>query len=196
MIKKLYGEKIKQSHTFTENGKRIPVTIIGIPTHRVAQVLNEEKEGYLAIRVFLEGLKNKSKKVKGIFREIKIKKEETVPELKTEIKPTEVFAIGDEVSVTGITKGKGFQGGVKRHGFHGGPKTHGQSDRERAPGSIGSTTTPGRVYKGKRMAGHMGTTQSTTKGLEIIAIDDEKKLLTVKGLVPGYSNNIVSIQKK
>lgn len=196
MIKKLYGEKIKQTHAFTPEGKRIPVTIIGIPTHHVAQILNEEKEGYTGVRVLLEGLKKQSKKVKGIYREIKMNKDDTIPEVKTEIKPTEVFAVGDAISVTGITKGKGFQGGVKRHGFHGGPKTHGQSDRERAPGSIGSTTTPGRVYKGKHMAGHMGATQSTTKGLEIVAIDDEKKLLTVKGLIPGYSNNIVSIQKK
>ena len=113
-----------------------------------------------------------------------------------EVKLSEVFKIGDMVSVSGITKGKGFQGGVKRHGFKGGPKTHGQSDRLRAPGSIGSTTTPGRVYKGKKMAGHMGTIKSTVRGLEVVALAQDNKQMTIKGLVPGYRNNIINIEKQ
>lgn len=105
------------------------------------------------------------------------------------------FETGDEIKVTGTTKGRGFAGGVKRHGFHGGPKTHGQSDRHRAPGSIGAGTTPGRVYKGKRMAGHMGASQFTVTGLEVIEVDQEKNIVFVKGAVPGPRSGFVVIEK-
>ena len=108
----------------------------------------------------------------------------------------EVFAPGDTIRITGTSKGKGFAGVVKRHHFAGGPRTHGQSDRERAPGSIGQTTTPGRVYRGKRMAGRMGGERVTVRGLEVVAIDPEKNLLTVKGLVPGARNGLLIIQKE
>jgi len=105
------------------------------------------------------------------------------------------FAPGDKVKVTGTSKGKGFAGVVKRHGFKGGPKTHGQSDRERAPGAIGSTTTPGRVYRGKRMAGHMGNVKRTVLGLSIFAVKPEENLLVVKGLIPGNRNGLVKVIK-
>lgn len=105
------------------------------------------------------------------------------------------FEPGDEVKITGTTKGKGFAGGVKRWGFHGGPKTHGQSDRHRAPGSIGAGTTPGRVYKGKHMAGHMGSAKLTINGLEVIDVDVVNNLLTVKGGVPGARNGFLIIEK-
>lgn len=100
------------------------------------------------------------------------------------------------MTITGISKGKGFAGVVKRHGFMGGPRTHGQSDRERAPGSIGATTTPGRVYRGKRMAGRMGSDQVTLRKLQVIAVDGEKNLLTLKGLVPGGKNGLLLISKE
>lgn len=106
-----------------------------------------------------------------------------------------VFEVGDEVKVTGTTKGRGFAGGVKRHGFHGGPKTHGQSDRHRAPGSIGAGTTPGRVYKGKRMAGHMGAVKLTVGGLEVIEIDANKNTIFIKGAIPGAANGFLVIEK-
>ncbi len=106
-----------------------------------------------------------------------------------------VFEPGDELKITGTTKGKGFAGGVKRWGFHGGPKTHGQSDRHRAPGSIGAGTTPGRVYKGKHMAGHMGSAKITINGLEVIDVDVVNNLLTVKGAVPGAKNGFLIIEK-
>ena len=106
------------------------------------------------------------------------------------------LAVGDKVTVTGTSKGKGFAGVVKRHGFSGGPRTHGQSDRERSPGSIGQTTTPGRVYRGKRMAGRMGNDRVTLRKLEVIAIDGEKNLLTLKGLVPGGANGLLLISKE
>lgn len=106
-----------------------------------------------------------------------------------------IFTPGDEVKVTGWTKGKGFTGVVKRWGFAGGPKTHGQSDRHRAPGSIGQTTTPGRVYKGKRMAGHAGNVKKTVIGLEVIETNPAKNLLVVKGSVPGAANGYLTIEK-
>src|SRR3990172_6383671 len=106
-----------------------------------------------------------------------------------------IFALGDLLKVTGITKGRGFAGGVKRWGFGGGPKTHGQSDRHRAIGSIGQTTTPGRVFKGKKMPGHMGAVNLTVGGLEVIEVDSNQNLLIVKGAVPGAKNGILLIQK-
>jgi large subunit ribosomal protein L3 len=106
-----------------------------------------------------------------------------------------IFRVGESVDVVGISKGKGFQGGVKRHGFSGGPKTHGQSDRTRAPGSIGSGTTPGRVLKGTRMAGHMGNDRVTMKKLQVIQADPERNLLVVKGSIPGPNGSLVTIKK-
>ncbi len=118
-----------------------------------------------------------------------------LPKPGDEIKVADVFKLDETVQVTGISKGKGFQGGVKRHHFKGGPRTHGQSDRERAPGSIGQTTTPGRVYKGKRMAGRMGGDKITVKNLKVVGIDSEKNILTVSGLVPGGRNSLLIIKK-
>jgi len=106
-----------------------------------------------------------------------------------------IFEAGDIVKVTGTTKGRGFAGGVKRWGFAGGPKTHGQSDRHRAPGSIGQTTTPGRVFRGKKMAGHMGSAQLTITGLEVIEVDEKNSLLKVKGSIPGAKNGFLVIEK-
>ena len=106
-----------------------------------------------------------------------------------------LFKVGEPVDIVGTSKGKGFQGGVKRHGFRGGPKTHGQSDRLRAPGSIGAGTTPGRVLKGTRMAGHMGNVRVTAKKLQVIQADPERNLLVVKGSVPGANGGLLMIKK-
>ncbi|MCL4382801.1 MAG: 50S ribosomal protein L3 [Patescibacteria group bacterium] len=144
MTTKIIGRKLTQTQNFTEDGKRIPVTLIAVD--------NQEKLD-------------------------------------------EILQIGDKVKVTGLSKGKGFAGVVKRWRFAGGPRTHGQSDRERAPGSIGQTTTPGRVYKGKRMAGRMGKDRITVRGLKIVAIDNEQKILTIKGLIPGNKKGKVTIVK-
>ena len=108
----------------------------------------------------------------------------------------DIFEQGEKVNVTGISKGKGFQGGVKRYNFRGGPKTHGQSDRHRAPGSIGAGTTPGRVLKGMRMAGRMGGDRVTVKNLEIVLSDPDRNLLLVKGAVPGRRNSLLVIKKR
>ena len=106
-----------------------------------------------------------------------------------------MFKSGDMVNISGISKGKGFAGGVKRYHFAGGPKTHGQSDRHRAPGSVGSTTTPGRVFKGLRMAGHMGNRRVTVRGLEVVEVDLERHVVLVKGAVPGAKNGLLLIKK-
>jgi len=120
---------------------------------------------------------------------------ENLPKVGQEIKVGDVFKEGDVVQVTGVSKGKGFAGVVKRHHFKGGPRTHGQSDRERAPGSIGQTTTPGRVYKGKRMAGRMGGGRVTLKNLKVVNIDSDKNVLIISGLVPGGRNSLLMIKK-
>ena len=107
----------------------------------------------------------------------------------------DIFSVGEQIDISGISKGKGFAGTVKLHHFSGGPKTHGQSDRHRAPGSIGATTTPGRVYKGMRMAGHMGSKRVTVNNLEIFQADPSRNLLLIKGAVPGMRNSVVLIKK-
>jgi large subunit ribosomal protein L3 len=127
------------------------------------------------------------------LREFRIKE----PDLKEgdQLSVGEVFSIGEHVDITGVSKGKGFQGGVKRYHFKGGPKTHGQSDRHRAPGSRGSTTTPGRVYKGARGPGHMGNERVTNQNLRIVFVDSERNLLGVNGSVPGPKGGIILIKE-
>ena len=115
--------------------------------------------------------------------------------LGSEVTVQQVFSPGDVVRVMGISKGKGFASAIKRHNFRGGPRTHGQSDRERAPGSIGATTTPGRVFKGKRMAGRMGNDRVTVRNLTVVSVDPQSHVMTVKGLVPGGKNNFLVISK-
>ncbi len=215
MLKSLVGKKIKQTQAFTEDGKRIPVTDIQIGPCSVIQVKNEGTDGYTALQIGFDhetrkripsSLRGHLKKtgqgnyLPRFLREVRFledrDKESAFLKPGDTIKAEQVFAIGDTVKVTGVTKGKGFQGGVKRHGFKGGPRTHGQSDRERAPGAIGQTTTPGRVYKGKRMAGRMGGTRVTVRSLTVLSLDTEKQMLRIKGLVPGAVGSPVLIQKQ
>lgn len=188
--------------------RRVGSTVLFVGPNVVTQVKNkDEKDGYNAIQLGFGNKKSVKKpqighaKKAGLdqkirwFREVRLEGE--IENLKpgTEIKLNQVFSPGDSVKVSGISKGKGFQGGVRRHGFAGGPKTHGQSDRHRAPGSIGAGTTPGRVYKGKRMAGHMGAVNVSTKGLEVISVDKKNNLITIKGAVPGSVGGLVTITK-
>ena len=182
---------------FTKLGARVAVTSLLVEPNVVLNI----SEGKTVIGL---GQKKKIKKTDSAYvksagfmprfiKEIKSQKDENI---KSGDKLTvSVFEPGDEVKVTGITKGKGFAGGVKRWGFHGGPKTHGQSDRHRAPGSLGSGTTPGRVFKGKKMAGHMGNSKITVTGLEVIDVDSSTNTLTVKGAVPGAKNGLLVIEK-
>ena len=196
--------------TYDSRGRRVGATILEIAPNFVTQVKTTNgKDGYDAVQLGFGTKKSVNKPQLGHtkkigldtkvrwFREVRITPQTTIEDLKpgTEIKLDQVFSIGDAVRVSATSKGKGFQGGVKRHGFHGGPRTHGQSDRHRAPGAIGSGTTPGRVYKGKRMAGHMGNVKVSARNLEVVRLDKVKNLLVVKGAVPGPTGTLVTITK-
>jgi large subunit ribosomal protein L3 len=201
----LIGKKIYQKQGFLQDGTRVPLSGVRVFGNVITQVKSADKEGYNAVQLGIEtkkkarkSLVNHGKKAglentPAFLREIRV--DDIVDATAgTQINPADIFAPGDIVDATGISKGKGFAGGVKRYHFKGGPRTHGQSDRERAPGSIGQTTTPGRVYKGKRMAGRMGQETVTVKNLEVIEVTDDGILL-IKGLVPGSVNSIVVIKK-
>lgn len=214
MINTILGTKGVSSQTFIE-GFRIPVTKVVAGPCVVTQIkkmdgrLPAGRQGYWAIQLGFSTrrAKNTSKPLQGhlkatsteskfprYLREVKVDSE---PELKVGdvIKVSEVLNPGDIISVSGISKGKGFAGVVKRFHFRGGPRTHGQSDRERAPGSIGQTTTPGRVYRGKRMAGRMGGEQVTVKNLHIISVDAETGSVEISGQIPGNVGSMVTINK-
>lgn len=205
MIQSLVGKKLGQTQGFLENGARVPMTRIWVKGNVVSQIKTTEKEGYEAVQLGFGETKKASKPLNGhskkaglkitprFFRESREDKIEGI-ELGQEINAEEVISPGDIVDITGVSKGKGFAGVVKRYHFKGGPKTHGQSDRHRAPGAIGQGTTPGRVYKGKRMAGRMGNAQVTVKNLEIIDLKDGE--LLVKGLIPGSIGTVVTITRR
>lgn len=194
----ILGTKIDQTQKFLDNGTRIPVTrlwvsgniVVSIKTNSVQLGHGVKKNPNKALVGQIKGANLKT--APKFLREVKFEGEKN-PQIGTVINAVEVFKPGDFIDVTGISKGKGYAGVVKRHHFKGGPRTHGQSDRERAPGSIGQTTTPGRVYKGKRMAGRMGHERVTIKNLEVVGVSEE--ILLVKGLVPGGKNTLVMITK-
>ena len=198
--------------TYDSRGRRVGATILQMGPNFVTQIKTSDgKDGYNAVQLGFGTKKSVKKPQLGLgkkleikqplrwFREVRINAVDPSLALGMtpgqEIKLDQVFSIGDAVKVAGTSKGKGFQGGVRRHGFHGGPKTHGQSDRHRAPGSIGSGTTPGRVLKGKKMAGHMGNVSASAKNLEVVGLDKEKNLLVIKGAVPGPTGGLVAITK-
>lgn len=207
MIQTIIGEKINQTQMFLANGDRIPVTQIFVPENVVVQVKTQEKDGYSAVQVGIGKKKKPTKAALGHakkasmsyaaqkLREIKTTDADSIPDAGAAFKIEEVFKVGDIVSVTGVSKGKGFAGVVKRHNFRGGPKTHGQSDRLRAPGSIGQTTTPGRVYRGKKMAGRMGQDTVTVQNLKIVDLDSVNKKIFIAGLVPGAKHSQVTITR-
>jgi len=205
MLTGIIGTKMKQTQTFTKEGVRIPVTVVSVGPCTIIDT--KEINGKTHIQLALGTAKHINKAQEGLVKKagLEIKPRflrdviiSDLGDLKIgqDVVPSAVFAEGDVIRVTGVSKGKGFAGVMKRHGFHGGPATHGQSDRARAPGSIGATTTPGRVFKGKRMAGRMGGDRITVKGLRIIAVDDTNKTLTIKGLVPGGKEGVLVIQKE
>lgn len=206
MINTLLGTKKGMTSTYDSRGRRVGATVVQMSSNFVTQVKTADgKDGYDGIQLGYGTKKSVRKPQLGIgkkagieqpirwFREVENGGEELKPG--TEITLNQVFSIGDAVKVMAESKGKGFQGGVRRHGFHGGPKTHGQSDRLRAPGAIGSGTTPGRVYKGKKMAGHMGAGQVSIKNLEVVGLDRTNNLLVVKGGIPGPVGSLVMITK-
>jgi len=202
MLQGIIGRKLGMTQVYRSNGKAEGVTAIEAGPCAITQVKSIETEGYNAVQVGFEESKRITSAEKGhqkgltTFRHLREFRIESNPDNKVGDKiDVNVFKMGDRVDVIGVSKGKGFAGVVKRHHFKGGPKTHGQSDRERHPGAIGSTTTPGHVKKGLRMAGHMGSQQVTAKRLEIMKIDSTRNLLLIKGAVPGSDNGLVIIKK-
>jgi large subunit ribosomal protein L3 len=202
MIPGIIGKKIGMSQVFSDSGKVEAVTVIEAGPCLVTQIKTADKEGYNAVQLGFSNAKKLNKAEQGHLKELgKLKKlrefrVDDTAEMKVGDKvDVSQFKTGDVVNVTGVSKGKGFSGVVKRHGFHGGPKTHGQTDRHRAPGAIGATTSPGRVLKGMRMAGHMGAERVTQKGLTVYKTDPEHNLLLVQGAVPGAKNGLLLISK-
>lgn len=206
MVNTIFGIKKGQTQKFLENGTRIPVTQINVAGNVVVTVKNKDKHGYSAFQLGIGTNKKANKALLGqvgganlknaprFFREVSyVQGQENQLKVGDTIKASDVLKPGDIVDAIGISKGKGFAGVVKRHHFKGGPRTHGQSDRERAPGSIGQTTTPGRVYKGKRMAGRMGSNRVTVKNLKVADVTEDSVL--IKGLVPGSINSLIEIKK-
>ncbi len=201
----LFGTKGTMTQTFIE-GSRIPVTKVKVGPCVVTQIKNEKADGYWAIQLALgtkkpknitkplQGHSKKSNTTPRYVKEIRLKEEPTY-KVGDVIKVSDIFTAGDVVSVTAVNKGKGFEGGVRRFNFRGGPKTHGQSDRHRAPGSVGQTTTPGRVYKGKRMAGRMGGVQVTIKNVHVISINDKTNEISISSPIPGRPGIFMVITK-
>ncbi len=187
---------------FQADGTMIPVSVVAVEPNTVTRLRTPERDGYTAVQIGIEEsgkltkpeigqLKNLPKL--AVLREFRLEGDTDVYTVGQKLDVT-LFAAGDIINVTGMSKGKGFSGHIKRHHFKRGPKTHG-SDHHRAPGSIGPGTTPGRVYKGMRMAGHMGDERATVKKLRVVRADAERNLLLVKGSVPGAPNALILVKK-
>jgi large subunit ribosomal protein L3 len=202
MVQGIIGRKLGMGQIFTDDGKVEAVTAIEAGPCVVIQVKTAAKEGYNAAQIGFGQAKRLNSPQRGHLKEIgqfKYLQEFRVADtegIKVGDKvDVSLFKQGDLVDISGVSKGKGFAGVVKRHHFAGGPKTHGQSDRHRAPGSIGATTSPGRVLKGMRMAGHMGNSRVTARHLKVYKADPECNLLLVRGAVPGAKNGLLLIKK-
>jgi len=203
----LIGRKRGMTRVFTEQGDSIPVTVIEVSPNRITQVKTVETDGYSALQVTIGKKRNSlvTKPQAGHFSKAGVEAGEGLWELRlngpegAELEAgaelnVEQFETGQKVDVTGTSIGKGFAGGVKRHNFSMQDATHGNSLSHRAPGSIGQNQTPGRVFKGKKMAGHMGNERVTTQNLEVIKVDAERNLLLIKGAVPGAKNGQVTVR--
>jgi large subunit ribosomal protein L3 len=202
MAEGLLGRKRGMTQIFDEKGQIIPVTVLEVGPCFVTQIKNQDRDGYTAIQLGFEESRRLNKPERGHLKQ--------TPPLRhlREVRTSEIdryalgqkldvglFATGELVDVTGISKGKGTAGVVKRHHFHGGPATHGQSDRLRRPGASSATTTPGRVLKGTRRAGHLGAVRVTAQNLEVVLVDPERSLLAVRGAVPGAKNGLIFVKK-
>ncbi|OYV54166.1 MAG: 50S ribosomal protein L3 [Legionella sp. 21-45-4] len=201
----LIGQKIGMTRVFTAEGVSIPVSVVQVTANRVSQLKSVEKDGYTAIQL-TAGTKKQSrvsKPMAGHFAAASIEPGNMISEFRVDnLEPyqlgqsltvSEVFESGQYVDVSAVTKGKGFAGTVKRHNFRTQDATHGNSRSHRVPGSIGQNQTPGRVFKGKKMAGHMGNVLQTTQSLELVRVDSERHLLLIKGAIPGAPGARVEI---
>lgn len=202
MIEGILGRKVGMTQVFDERGLAIPVTVIEAGPCVVTQIKTPERDGYAAVQLGFGTAKRLNKPQRGhlsglppvrFLREIRMSPDESI-EVGQQV-DVGIFQPGDKVDVTGISKGKGFAGVVKRYGFAGGPRTHGQSDRLRAPGALSSGSTPGRVFKGKRMPGRMGGDQITLQNLSVVQADPERNLLLVRGAVPGARDGLLIIRR-
>jgi large subunit ribosomal protein L3 len=200
----ILGKKLGMSQIYTEEGDRVPVTVIEAGPCPVTQVKTDETDGYQAIQIGFSEVKERklTKAEIGHLKKAGVSPRKHLAEIRgaSEAQPgdeitVEAFEIGKRVKVTGVSKGKGFAGVIKRHGFAGGPASHG-SHFHRAPGSVGASAWPARVFKGMKLPGQMGNKGSTQLGLTVVATDTEKNLLFVKGAVPGSNNSIVFIQEQ
>lgn len=199
----IVGKKIGSTQVFDNTGMVKSVTVVRAGPCTVTQVKTAEKDGYESVQIGFEEVRRLDKPRAGhlrragkLFRHLREMDVDDLSEVQVgEEIDAGLFQPGDRVDVVGWSKGRGFAGGVKRHHFRGGPKTHGQSDRHRAPGSIGAGTTPGKVIKGLKMAGHMGDARVTVRNLEVVEADAERNLLLLKGAVPGARNSLLIIRK-
>ena len=197
----LIGRKIGVTQVFQADGTMVAVSVVAVEPNTVTRLRTTERDGYTAVQLGAEPSRRLTKPEAGQLKELP--KVAVIREFRLEdvsayaigqTLDVNLFAAGDLIHVTGTSKGKGFAGNIKRNNFHRGPKTHG-SDHHRAPGSIGPGTTPGRVYRGMRMAGHMGDERVTVKKLQVVRVDSDRTLLLVKGSVPGAPNALVLVKK-
>ncbi len=202
MVRSIIGRKGGMTQLFLDDGQLAAVTAIEAGPCFIAQIKERDRDGYDAVQMGFGETRRLNAARRGHLRDIgevghlREFRAEDVGSVKRGDKVDVGFLkAGDLVNVSGTSKGKGFAGAVKRYHFRGGPKTHGQSDRHRAPGSIGATTSPGRVLKGKKMAGHMGHERVTARNLEVVKVDVERNLLLVKGPIPGAVGGLLAIRK-
>ena len=202
MLQGFLGKKIGMTQIFREDGRVVPVTVVQAGPCVVTQVKTKENDGYDAVQLGFGEVKRRNKPLSGHLKNSRLSRylREVSADDASEFEVgqtigVDIFEAGEKVDVIGTSKGRGFAGVMKRWNFKGGPRTHGQSDRMRAPGSIGGGTTPGRVYKGMKMGGHMGNRRITVKGLEIVEIDTERNRLMIKGGIPGAPNSLVQIRR-
>lgn len=198
----ILGKKLGMTQIFTETGDRVPVTVIEAGPCAVTQVKTEENDGYTAVQIGFGELKERrvNKPMAGHFKKAGVTPRKHMAEIRGESEAqvgdeitVEAFEIGQKVKVTGISQGKGFAGVIKRHGFAGGPASHG-AHFHRAPGSVGASAFPSRVFKGMKLPGQMGNKQRTQPGLTVVATEPEQNLIMLKGAVPGTKNSVVFIQ--
>lgn len=203
-IEGLLGRKLGTTQVFDERGRLRGVTAVEVGPCFVTHIRTPEADGYTALQIGFQEDRKLNKPETGHLKSAGNVKLRHLAEFRVadpsaytlgDRLGAELFETGQKVDVTATSKGRGFQGGVRRHNFSGGPKTHGQSDRHRAPGSIGSGTTPGRVFKGTRMAGHMGAERTTIMNLEVVARNDERGVIFVAGSVPGPIGGLVRVRK-
>jgi large subunit ribosomal protein L3 len=200
----LLGRKLGMTTVFTERGQALPVTVVEAGPNIITQIRTKEQDGYEAVQLGFGDIQQRklSKPVQGQMKNNtwvrylrEMPADNVADHTPGDTVDVDLFAADDLVDVTGTSKGKGFQGVMRRHGFHGGSRTHGQSDRERAPGSLGAGTSPGRVWKGKRMAGRMGNQRKTVQRLRIVRVDPARHLLLIHGSVPGAKNGLLYVRR-